>query len=86
MAKSLKVRFRPARDSKGRFTSYLKPHGHSRCGKGQYKDAQCKAKSIQKAAIERGEATPAEQPYIRWLRKEGINVRSAAAARRKGWL
>jgi hypothetical protein len=83
--KPLNQRFRP-RDSKGRFVSYLKPHGHSSCGKKQYKSYECKAKSIQKSAIERGEATPSQQPYIQWLNKNGLGVRSRAAARRRGWL
>lgn len=67
-----------------RFPKHLKPHGHRRCGKGQYKDLACKAKSIQKSAIERGEATTAEQPYIKWLADTGQAV-DYQGARRRGW-
>lgn len=58
---------RPKTPQKGFGPSFGKPHSHAQCGKGQYKSFECKARSIRKAAIERGEATEREAPYIRWL-------------------
>jgi hypothetical protein len=55
------------------------------CGKGQYKSLECKAKSIQKAAIERGYATEAEAPYIGFLVDNGMNIKSAKEAKARGY-
>jgi hypothetical protein len=70
------ARAKRLRDAAGRFrsvtaaeraaglTTFLKPHGHGRCGKGQYKSAECRAKSIAKSA---GANPSARQSvYTKW--------------------
>ena len=62
--------FRNART--GRFAStteaaeltFGKPHGHSSCGKGQYKSLECKRKAIAKAALGGKTLTDKQKKYL----------------------
>ena len=77
---SRRKKAKPLRDKRGRFASrqqlavaagfadYL-TKDQSPCGKGQYKSYECKARAIRAGAVEQGEATERQAPYIRWLHK-----------------
>ena len=50
---------------------FNKPHGHSSCGKGQYKSATCKAKSIMASAAQGNEPSARQVQFVSDLLRFG---------------
>ena len=49
---------------------FNKPHGYSACGKGQYKSAHCKAKSIMASAAQGNEPSSRQVQFVSDLLRE----------------